>query len=215
MRRPDLPPAVNQVLTRALSKTPENRYRSCRDFADALRDALRLAPYFSLDSAPAADHPRTGVAPPEPRFHGPDLAGTGKAAVSTGPAAAATIHAATMTCARRRVIATGQRVRSDPGSGDGALSAPQPRHRTVAAPAPGLPGSGAIAPRDSARRRGPCRCGSCSLRPGRFPRSPERQHHSPAGRNITSYGVMIAESTLSNDTYKYQRKYPQGPNTPR
>ena len=61
-RRPDLPPAADQVLTRALSKTPQNRYRSCRDFADALREALRLAPYISLDSAPAAYHLRTEVA---------------------------------------------------------------------------------------------------------------------------------------------------------
>ena len=43
--RPELPGAVNQVLARALSKEPENRYDSCGDFADALREALGLEPY--------------------------------------------------------------------------------------------------------------------------------------------------------------------------
>ena len=38
--RPDLPTAVDQVLARALSKAPEDRYGSCGAFADALRDAL-------------------------------------------------------------------------------------------------------------------------------------------------------------------------------
>jgi len=43
--RPELPDAVNEVLARALSKEPEDRYDSCGDFADALREALGLEPY--------------------------------------------------------------------------------------------------------------------------------------------------------------------------
>jgi serine/threonine protein kinase len=43
--RPELPGAVNQVLARALSKEPEDRYGSCGDFADALRETLGLEPY--------------------------------------------------------------------------------------------------------------------------------------------------------------------------
>src|SRR5689334_12766837 len=43
--RPELPGAVNPVLARALSKDPEDRYDSCGDFADALREALGLEPY--------------------------------------------------------------------------------------------------------------------------------------------------------------------------
>ena len=43
--RPELPGAVNQVLATALSKEPEDRYDSCGDFADALREALGLEPY--------------------------------------------------------------------------------------------------------------------------------------------------------------------------
>jgi len=44
-RRPGLPGAADQVLAKALAKDPEKRYKSCRDFADALREALGLRPY--------------------------------------------------------------------------------------------------------------------------------------------------------------------------
>ncbi len=50
-KRPDLPGAVDQVLARALTKAPEDRYGSCGAFADALREALGVEPYDS--SAPA------------------------------------------------------------------------------------------------------------------------------------------------------------------
>ncbi|HEY1819712.1 MAG TPA: FHA domain-containing serine/threonine-protein kinase [Trebonia sp.] len=43
--RQDLPAAVDDVLDRALAKSPDERYLSCADFADALRDALGLDPY--------------------------------------------------------------------------------------------------------------------------------------------------------------------------
>ena len=44
-RRPDLPAAADQVLAKAMAKLPEQRYESCGDFADALRDAFGLSPY--------------------------------------------------------------------------------------------------------------------------------------------------------------------------
>jgi serine/threonine protein kinase len=45
--RPDLSEAVDQVLARALAKEPDDRYDSCGDFADALREALSVDPYDS------------------------------------------------------------------------------------------------------------------------------------------------------------------------
>jgi serine/threonine protein kinase len=58
-RRPDLPAAADRVLARALAKAPQQRYASCRDFADALREALALVPYHSRRSAATPDHPQT------------------------------------------------------------------------------------------------------------------------------------------------------------
>ena len=56
--RPDLPAAVDAVLTRGLAKQPGQRYDTCGDFADALREALGLEPY---DPRRAADPGATAV----------------------------------------------------------------------------------------------------------------------------------------------------------
>jgi serine/threonine protein kinase len=62
-RRPGLPPEADQVLATALAKDPADRYRSCRDFADALAEALGLAPHdFGTGHTPAATHPPTRFA---------------------------------------------------------------------------------------------------------------------------------------------------------
>jgi len=61
-RRPDLPPATDQVFVKALAKAPGDRYASCREFADALRAAFKLPPYDTGPGrVPAADLP-TGEA---------------------------------------------------------------------------------------------------------------------------------------------------------
>jgi serine/threonine protein kinase/Tol biopolymer transport system component len=52
--RPDLSAAVDQVLARALAKAPQDRYASCQQFADALREALGLAPYHQGSGATPA-----------------------------------------------------------------------------------------------------------------------------------------------------------------
>ena len=43
-RRPDLPPAVDQVIGRALAKSPADRYRTCMDYAAALHAACVSQP---------------------------------------------------------------------------------------------------------------------------------------------------------------------------
>jgi basic membrane protein A len=58
--RPDLPPAVDRVLARALAKAPLERFASCTQFADSLRGAL-AAPVHS-PTVP----PRPGPANPTP-----------------------------------------------------------------------------------------------------------------------------------------------------
>jgi len=76
-RLPDLPAAADGVFAGALAKAPADRYASCREFADALRGALGLAPYHPGPGAiPPAEHPVTGIASPAV----PDAAEQGAAA---------------------------------------------------------------------------------------------------------------------------------------
>ena len=49
-RRPELPPAADLVMAKALAKAQADRYQTCWEFADALRDALGL-PSYHLGSA--------------------------------------------------------------------------------------------------------------------------------------------------------------------
>jgi serine/threonine protein kinase/DNA-binding beta-propeller fold protein YncE len=59
-RRPDLPPGIDRVITKALAKAPADRYPTCREFAAELR---HLAGVARPDSPPAS-HPVTQVARP-------------------------------------------------------------------------------------------------------------------------------------------------------
>jgi serine/threonine-protein kinase len=46
-RRPGLPVTADLVMARALAKRPEQRYASCREFTDTLRETFGLPPYGS------------------------------------------------------------------------------------------------------------------------------------------------------------------------
>jgi len=58
-RRPDLPSAADDVLARAMAKVPQDRYPSCREFADALRQTFGLEPY---DHDPGASGTKAAAA---------------------------------------------------------------------------------------------------------------------------------------------------------
>ncbi len=66
-RRPGLPQAADGVLSTALAKAPGDRYASCGQFADALRDAFGFPRYDSGPTVMAeATHPPTEIARPAP-----------------------------------------------------------------------------------------------------------------------------------------------------
>ncbi len=89
-RRPGLPAAADQVLARAMAKVPEKRYGSCREFADALRQALGLPPYMSGDSVSAPRQWQPPVAAPPSGLSWWDAAGTKTSAAAAGPVRAPT-----------------------------------------------------------------------------------------------------------------------------
>src|ERR1022692_3234323 len=66
-RRPDLPPAADRVLARALATSPDDRYASCLDFATALRAACGLEWGASGLIQPAPPRAVTALAAPVPQ----------------------------------------------------------------------------------------------------------------------------------------------------
>ena len=68
--RPDLSAAVDDVLARALAKTPDGRYANCCQFADTLCQALGLAPYHSGSIATPVGYGSPGSAGPATPDHG-------------------------------------------------------------------------------------------------------------------------------------------------
>ncbi len=81
-RRPDLPPAIDQVMASALAKSPSDRYASCHDFAAALRAACGLD---AGEAAAPGVPPSSAAARPSPR---PPGQATELAMPTGGPGAA-------------------------------------------------------------------------------------------------------------------------------
>ena len=109
-RRPGMPVTADRVMARALAKRPEQRYASCRDFTDTLREAFGLPPYGS-----------GGI----PTF--PGAAAREPASPATGPGTTADLyrkHSPT------QAVAVGQGARSGLGPGDGER-ARNPRRRPL------------------------------------------------------------------------------------
>ena len=84
-RRPDLPAAVNQVLATALAKNPADRYATCGQFAEELRDALGLR-LGQLNDAPRSAAPGRAGPPVDPALiSGTAGPGSAQQELSAGP----------------------------------------------------------------------------------------------------------------------------------
>jgi hypothetical protein len=149
-RRPDLPPAVDQVLARALAKSPGDRQGSCLEFAAALRTAcgLEWGAGGLLQSGP----PRTVTEPAAPsRPAGSPGGRAGSSGRPAGPPGAQAPAAGpawppapprpqpaqmpdrpapTVAGAGTQRPTAQRRASSGPGPRTAALSAPVPRRRS-------------------------------------------------------------------------------------
>ncbi|GAA3144361.1 serine/threonine-protein kinase [Nonomuraea salmonea] len=94
--RPELPPQVDAVMSRALAKSPEQRYATCSEFVAALRDAISgpaYDPYGGPGSGPhliprPSPSPHSGPPTPCRRSRPPAPRATATAGPATGPGAA-------------------------------------------------------------------------------------------------------------------------------
>ena len=138
-RRPDLPEAADQVVAKGMAKLPEERYETCGDFADALREALGLSPYDAQRAAAALAHP---PAPSEPPAHAdPVRPVTIVPVLGNGSASAAAAHSA--------ALVTGPEVDDRAASAppdEAVRDEPEPDEATPAESAPELPGTRVDAP---------------------------------------------------------------------
>jgi serine/threonine-protein kinase len=90
-RRPHLPGAVDKVLARGMAKSPDQRYESCGDFADALRKALGLTPYRPSMPATIPTRPQHSATAPS-EIPSPEAAANGTPAYPAYRAATVTFQ---------------------------------------------------------------------------------------------------------------------------
>ena len=176
--RPDLPAAVDQVVARAMAKTREERYESCGDFADALREALGLAPYHRRGSASVTpDPPTESASEPDllttPADHSADvsdLPAPGQPSPSGSPLPAAAGGAGAPPATASEGLPAAAAVAENQRTGDPGTTVPWDEPGLLAAAAstdvlapvqPGLPdpGSATAPPAAAGGSTGPIRSG--------------------------------------------------------
>ena len=102
-RRPDLPPAVDEVMNKALAKARADRYSHCLDFAAALREACGLRPEDSSDPGRVVPMPPLPGGQPAPPRQPTQVATPSSPAAAAGPgetAAAAAVGAGSVAAGR-------------------------------------------------------------------------------------------------------------------
>jgi Protein kinase domain len=128
-RRQGLPASVDDIMNRALAKSPADRYASCQEFAAALRRAFGLAG-DSGPRAPGPGRPPTQIATSLPRPETGQAAGT---AAARGPASPPEEYGATSAPGMHGAAAAG----GDPGREQPRRE--QPRHEQPEPSAGGPP----------------------------------------------------------------------------
>jgi DNA-binding beta-propeller fold protein YncE len=118
-RRPDLPEAVDAVMAKALAKKPDDRYRTCLEFAAALRQACLAE---QTGGAETAATPPPEVPSPAGPVTPPPVAGTPPAAAAGTPPPAAPVSAVSGSAVSGPAV-------SGPGAGLAVTTSPRgPAH---------------------------------------------------------------------------------------
>jgi DNA-binding beta-propeller fold protein YncE len=163
-RRPDLPAAADPVMAKALAKAPADRYRTCLEFAAALRAACSAAEQ-PVGEPPAGGAPMGGPLASAPPGSGRPVSGPRSA--SQPPAGIAA---------------------SGPAAGDATRAGwPVPESPpAVPAPAPGVPGPpGSPEPATPVAAAGAAGPAEGGARPERPPPAGSAGHPAPRGNTAT------------------------------
>jgi len=206
-RRPGLAGAADQVLARGMAKVPEKRYGSCRDFADALREALGLAPYHSRGSPTALDHPQPEIASSHPGSSRPAGTGSGQAAVPADPAATATVDSAPGGQVAAADVPAAAIIVTGPASADADDGATTVSTAAAAVAEEGIPAAAAMARAASQPAGKPAAAGESSRLTGELGK-PATQAGSPASavKNLMAEQRARADSGSGADGTQSARR---------